>query len=81
MTAHAILVDLFALLLVLVGVHLAFRQRQVLGLWSRITGRPVRPLTDESPAHYAMIIFGIMMAAFGIIIFAFTTLLGYFTPA
>ena len=79
MTAHTLIVDLVALILVAIGVNLAFRQRQVLRLWSRLTGRPPRPHSDESPSHYAMIIFGIMLAAFGIIIFAFTTLYGYFT--
>lgn len=81
MTTHVLIVDILAILLVVIGAHLAFRQRQVLGLLSRLTGKPPRAITDESPAHYAMIIFGIMLAAFGIIIFGFTTLYGVFTAA
>ena len=81
MTGHALLVDIFAIALVVIGAHLAFRQRLVMRLISRLTGKPPRAITDESPARYAMIIFGIMLAAFGIIIFGFTTLYGVFTAA
>ena len=79
MTMQILIIDAIALLLMAIGLNLAFRQRQVLSLWSRLTGRPTAPHSNESPAHYAMIIFGIMLAAFGLIIFSFVTLYGYFT--
>ena len=85
MSTATIVVDLVAILLVVIGVHLAFRQQQVLGLWERFHGRPPPPPRDpqaeESPSHYAMIIFGVMMAAFGVIILGFTTAYGIFTAA
>jgi hypothetical protein len=78
MTTGVILIDLAALLLAGVGFHMAFRQRLVRRLWRGARGgsarppRPARP-DEEDPAHYALIIFGVMLMAFGLIIFAFTT--------
>jgi hypothetical protein len=73
-----ILVDLLAFAFALIGVHLTFRQRAVrrwLDLWRARRGQaPLRTdRGDEDPLHYAMIIFGTMMMAFGIILFGFTT--------
>ena len=83
MTTGMIIVDILAILLVVAGVHLAFRQRQVLSLLARFQGRPPPPPkppgADESPAHYAMIIFGVMMIAFGLIILGFTIAYSIFT--
>ncbi len=78
MPAHVILIDLFALLLATLGFHMAFRQRLVRRLWRSLSGAPAdvpapaRP-DGEDPVHYALIIFGIMIMAFGTILFAFTT--------
>lgn len=80
MPTHAILVDLVGLLLAVAGFHMAFRQRLVRRLWDE--GRTARGLPDkhraarpegEDPVHYALIIFGMMLFAFGIILIAFTT--------
>ena len=80
MPTHVILVDLVGLLLALAGFHMAFRQRLVRRLWDR--GRAARGLPakaraekpeGEDPVHYALIIFGMMLLAFGIILVAFTT--------
>ena len=79
MPLHVLIVDAIAIVLVVIGVHLAFRQNAVARLFARLTGTPPRPITDDSPAHYAMIIFGIMLAAFGVLIFGFTTLYDLFT--
>ena len=83
MSAHVILVDLFAILLVLIGFHMAFRQRLVRGLWAKWRGvpppRPRMTGEDADPAHYALIIFGVMIMAFGAIIFFFTTVYGLLT--
>jgi len=78
-----IIVDLLALLLSGIGFHLAFRQRLVRGLWAKWRGTPP-PLPrakgeEEDPAHYALIIFGVMMMAFGVIIAFFTTVYGLLT--
>ena len=78
MTTAVILIDLAALLLAAAGFHMAFRQRVVRRLWrgarrgSAAAARPARP-DGEDPVHYALIIFGVMLMAFGLIIFAFTT--------
>jgi len=78
MSSHVLAVDLAALLVALAGFHLAFRQRLVRLWWNRLRvrrGRAPRAAgTDEDPVHYALIIFGTMAMAFGIILFAFTSL-------
>jgi hypothetical protein len=75
MTPGLILIDLLALLLAAIGLLLAFRQRLVRRLWTGLRGRAAkgpRP-NEEDPVHYALIIFGVMLMAFGLIIFAFAT--------
>ena len=79
MPSHVLVVDLAALLLAVAGFHLAFRQRLVRRWWGafqagREAARPRPPRPEaEDPVHYAMIISGMMMLAFGLILFAFTT--------
>jgi len=56
---------------------LAFRQRQVRRLVRHLSGRePAVPRRQrepgENPVHYAMIIAGVMLMAFGILIATFT---------
>ena len=81
--AHVIAVDTLAVILAIIGFHMAFRQRLVQRLVRRWTGRPLdtkpRPADDESPARYALIIFGVMIMAFGVILFMFTTLFALFS--
>jgi hypothetical protein len=84
MTGHAIAVDAVALLVAATGFHLAFRQRLVRRLWSIVSGQagagesrePEPPSADQDPVHYALIISGTMIMAFGVIIFMFTTVRG-----
>ena len=80
MSTHVVLVDLAGLLLALAGFHMAFRQRLVRRLWDR--GRAARGLgprarvekpEGEDPVHYALIIFGMMLLAFGVILVGFNT--------
>lgn len=80
MAPHVILVDLIGLLFALAGFHMAFRQRFVRRLWDEgraARGLPAKPRPPrpegEDPVHYALIIFGMMLFAFGIILIAFTT--------
>lgn len=80
MSRGTIITDLFALAAIAFGFLLAFRQRLVRRWFARLfPTRPdhppliVRP-EDEDPAHYAMIIAGVMLMAFGLLIGAFTTL-------
>lgn len=69
MPIHVILVDGFAAILIVVGFSFVFLQKPL----RRAIRRPSAN-GEEDPAHYAMIISGMMMLAFGIIIAAFTTL-------
>jgi hypothetical protein len=80
MPSHVIIVDILGLALAVAGFHMAFRQRFVRRLWD--DGRAARGLPEkrrvarpegEDPVHYALIIFGMMLLAFGIILIAFTT--------
>ena len=83
MSEHVTLVDLFALLLVAIGFHMAFRRRLVRGLGAKWGDTPPPPPRqageDADPAHYALIIFGVMIMAFGTILFFFTTVYGLLT--
>ena len=79
-----LIVDAFALLAALSGFLIAFRQTWVRRTVRRLSGRdpaPPRAPTsgDEDPLHYAMIISGVMLMAFGVIMFAFTTLFAVLT--
>ena len=84
MTGHAIAVDGLALLVAATGFHLAFRQRLVRHLWSIARRQadtdalcePTPPTDDQDPVHYALMISGTMIMAFGVIIFIATTLRG-----
>ena len=83
MSVHVVAVDLVAIAFAVIGFHMAFRQRLVRGLWARWRGTPPPPPraqgADEDPAHYALIIFGVMIMAFGTIIAFFTTVHGLLT--
>ncbi|MEA3039816.1 MAG: hypothetical protein QOE79_2329 [Sphingomonadales bacterium] len=79
MPGHVLFVDLAGLILAVAGFHLAFRQRFVRRWWGAFRSggeaAPPRPAKrqEEDPVHYAMIISGMMILAFGLILFAFTT--------
>jgi hypothetical protein len=78
MPGHVLFVDLAGLILAVAGFHLAFRQRQVRRWWGAFQSdgkAELRPpkRQEEDPVHYAMIISGMMILAFGLILFAFTT--------
>lgn len=79
MPLRTILVDLVAIVLAIAGFHMAFRQRLVRKWWAILNHgdaartRSGRTAPEEDPVHYALIIFGIMLMAFGVIIFSFTT--------
>jgi len=86
MSAHVVLVDLLGLVFALAGFHMAFRQRLVRRLWEQgraARGKPAKVRTvhaeGEDPVHYALIIFGMMLFAFGIILIAFTTVFALLT--
>ena len=81
MSVRLLLIDLVGLLIAVAGFHLAFRQRLVRAWMDRIRARQGRaPIAreaardSEDPLHYAMIIFGTMIMAFGIIVIGFTTM-------
>ena len=85
-SAHVLIVDALALLAALAGFLIAFRQRMVRRWLGRASGRKpeasaARLPDADDPAHYAMIIGGVMLMAFGIIIFGFTTAYALMAPA
>lgn len=80
MLGHVIFVDLVGLVFAAAGFHMAFRQRLVRKWWEQgraARGKAAKVRTvhaeGEDPVHYALIIFGMMLFAFGIILVAFTT--------
>jgi hypothetical protein len=84
-SAHVLAADVVALLFVAIGFHMAFRQRLVRRWWRAARGaaadaqrREPRP-QEEDPAHYALLIFGMMLLAFGLIIAGFTTVYAFLT--
>ena len=81
MPIRTVLIDVIALAIALAGFHIAFRQRAVrrwLNAWRALRGLPPfrapAAKAEEDPAHYAMMIFGTMALAFGIVLFGFTTM-------
>ena len=83
LSPYVLIVDALALLAAVAGFLLAFRQSWVRRLARRLSGRDRQPRRErpdaEDPLHYAMIIAGTMLMAFGILIFAFTTSFALFT--
>ena len=71
-STHVIAVDLVALLFAVIGFHMAFRQKLV-RRWLGGASAPRSASEGEDPVHYALLIFGMMILAFGIILFGFTT--------
>jgi len=78
---HLLVADGVGILLALTGFNLAFRQRDVRRRLDKWRGRRGLPLLwpgasgADDPLHYALIISGTMVMAFGIILFGFTTML------
>jgi uncharacterized membrane protein len=78
LSPYTLIVDALALLAALAGFLLAFRQSWVRRTVRRFSGRdPHIPRRShahgEDPVQYAMIIAGVMLMAFGLIMFGFTT--------
>ena len=87
MSRGTIITDIFALAAIIFGFLLAFRQAQLRRWLARIFPTPpdhpqlsVRP-DGERPSHYAMIIAGVMLMAFGVLIAIFTTAYELMTTA
>lgn len=74
MPAHVLIVDVFSLILAVIGFCMAFRQ----GLVRRLIGRPPRPASAVNeggdPLTYILRIAGVMMMAFGIAIGCMVTM-------
>ena len=83
LSAGTLITDFFALLAAVAGFHIAFRQNLVRGWFARLSSRPppAAPIGDEDPAHYAMIIAGTMLMAFGVIMFFFVTVYALMTAS
>jgi len=79
LSAYTVAVLLLGILAAVAGFLLAFRQAMVRRLVRRLSGRdpaaPRRGTRDrgEDPVHYAMIIAGVMLMAFGLLMAVFTT--------
>ncbi|PTD24759.1 hypothetical protein [Sphingomonas fennica] len=77
MPASVVIVDLFGLLLAVIGFTMAFRQHVA----RRLLGRPLRPATrrsaddDEDPLTYVLRIAGVMVMVFGVVIAGMVTLI------
>jgi hypothetical protein len=84
MSSTTIAVDLLALVVIVIGALMVFRQSLVRRWWAAIRGKAPPDFARAAaqggdPAHYAMIIFGMMLLAFGLIIVAFFTAFELFT--
>ncbi len=84
LSTYALIVDALALLGLIAGFCLAFRQR-----WLRRTARRLSrrkpgsapPPRAEDPVQYAMVIAGVMLMAFAVLMAAFTTFYELMTSA
>ena len=79
-----IIVDLLALVAIIVGASMMFAQGKVRAWWAALTGKAAdvdqrRLPAEQDPAHYALMIFGMMLFAFGIIILGFVTAFAWFS--
>ncbi|OCC24642.1 hypothetical protein MB02_03920 [Croceicoccus estronivorus] len=74
MPAYVLIVDVFGLILAVIGFSMAFRQDFV----RRLVGRPPRPASsvneNSDPLTYILRIAGIMIMAFGIAIGGMVTM-------
>ncbi len=74
MPAYVLIVDVFCLILAVIGFCMAFRQEFV----RRLVGRPPRPASsvneNSDPLTYMLRIAGIMIMAFGIAIGGMVTM-------
>lgn len=76
MPGYVIAVDVFGLVLVILGFHMAFRQALV----RRLLGRPMQPRpkgsegNDDEPLTYILRIAGVMIMVFGIALGGMLTL-------
>ncbi|MEZ5656277.1 MAG: hypothetical protein R3E04_10410 [Sphingobium sp.] len=74
MPAYVLIVDVFGLILAVIGLSMAFRQDFV----RRLVGRPSRPASsvneNSDPLTYILRIAGIMIMAFGIAIGGMVTM-------
>ena len=74
MPAYVLIVDVFGLILAVIGFSMAFRQDFV----RRLVGRPPRPAAsvneNSDPLTYILRIAGIMIMAFGIAIGGMVTM-------
>jgi drug/metabolite transporter (DMT)-like permease len=77
LSPYALIVDALALLALVAGFCLAFRQTWVRRTARRLSrrGRSIKPSLGEGedPVQYAMVIAGVMLMAFAILMAAFTT--------
>jgi drug/metabolite transporter (DMT)-like permease len=83
LSPYALIVDALALLALVAGFCLAFRQSWVRRAARRMSRRPPpapRP-EGEDPVQYAMVIAGVMLMAFAVLMAAFTTFYELMTAA
>ena len=77
MPPYVIAIDVAGIMLMILGIHLAFRQNTVRLWWSRLhrgSSEPLPPLTDGDPQYYVMRISGVMIMVFGFVISMMFTL-------
>ncbi|MGE3745055.1 MAG: hypothetical protein AB7G25_04945 [Sphingomonadaceae bacterium] len=79
MSYSIVVIDLFGLVLIVLGYHMAFRQATVQHWWALLHPNQKPPdlalsITDDDPAKYALRISGVMILAFGIAISLLFTL-------
>ena len=84
MDVATLIVDLFAVLAIIAGALMLVAQQNVRRWWRALAGRsdapngePVR--RQDDPVRYALTIFGMMLLAFGLIVFGFFTGFAMFT--
>ena len=78
-----VIVDLVALLAIVAGLLLLVAQRKVRSWWRALSGKvadpdAVPPHKSNDPVRYALTIFGMMLFAFGLILFGFFTAFALF---
>jgi formate hydrogenlyase subunit 3/multisubunit Na+/H+ antiporter MnhD subunit len=81
MNLVTIIIDLLAIAAIVTGASMVFGQKRLRSWWASVNNKPLNPKLEagDDPVRYVLLIFGMMLLAFGIIILGFFTAFAWFS--